>query len=120
MQRNRTTVKEKSQFCTKLTENDQENLMQGVRTSILNSVMKPCSLSTSQMKKEIFAKCVEWWPQILFPHHQSLEKPHREQQITTKSSTSLVAYNFPMCPVTTFACPAHSCTVLTFILFNIW
>ena len=46
--------------------------------------MKPCSLSTSQMKKEVFAKCVEWWPQLLIPHHQSSEKSRREQQIATK------------------------------------
>ena len=72
--------KKKVRFCTYMRETVRENLMQKMKTSIFNIVMHPCSLSSSQMKNEVCARGVEWWPQLLFSNHQYLES-QREQQI---------------------------------------
>ena len=86
-------LKKKVHFCRKnLTENILENLMQEIRSSIFKNVIKPCSLSSSQMKDEVCAKGVEWWPQLLFPNHQSLES-QREQQIALTKILNIVRRN---------------------------
>ena len=72
--------------------------MQEIRSSILKNVMKPCSLSSSQMKDEVCAKGVEWWPKLvsksprLFPNQQSLES-QREQQIALTKTLNIVRRN---------------------------